>query len=77
MCMDFRCACISSDEPKNTTLYGEHNTVKLVFYKGKKEKRINLKPVELTIRTCRNPRLGFQSFFSVLTQISPFVAMFG
>lgn len=31
----------------------------------------------LTMRTWRNPRLGFQSFFRVFTQISPFVAMFG
>jgi hypothetical protein len=34
-------------------------------------------PVELTVRTWRSPRLGFQSFLSVLTQISPLEAIFG
>jgi hypothetical protein len=34
-------------------------------------------PMELTVRTWRNPRLGFQSFLSVLTQISPFEAILG
>lgn len=33
--------------------------------------------VNLTRRTCLNPRPGFQSFFSVFTHISPLVAMFG
>jgi len=37
MCMDYRCACISSDKPKNITLYGEHNTVKLVIKKKKRK----------------------------------------
>jgi len=32
---------------------------------------------KLTRRTCLNPRPGFQSFFSVFTQISPLVAIFG
>lgn len=33
--------------------------------------------LKLTSSTCLNPRLGFQSFLSVFTQISPFAAMLG
>jgi hypothetical protein len=32
---------------------------------------------ELTRRTWRSPRVGFQSFFRVFTHISPFFAIFG
>ena len=31
----------------------------------------------ITVRICRMPRFGFQSFLSVLTQISPPLEMFG
>jgi len=60
-----------SNQPELNSISQEYKIIK-----KKKNSHVRRQP-RLTIRICRNPRLGFQSFLSALTQISPLLAIFG